>query len=91
MANIKIRRQHGLGRDLARRKVEEIANSLQEKLNAKWSWSGDTLNFKRSGASGSVDVGDDYVEFNIQLGMLFTPMKGSVENAILKKLDQTLG
>ncbi|MEN8180334.1 MAG: polyhydroxyalkanoic acid system family protein [Pseudomonadota bacterium] len=90
MANIKIRRQHTLGRSGARKKVEEIAGSLQEKLNAKWSWHGDSLTFKRSGASGSVDVGDDYVEFNVKLGMLLTPMKGVIEDAIQQKVDKTL-
>ncbi len=90
MANIKIKRQHHLGRDSARQKVEEIASSLQEKLNAKWAWKGDSLTFQRSGASGSVDVGDDYVEFNVKLGMLLTPMKGAIENAIQEKVDKTL-
>ncbi len=90
MANIKIRRRHSLGRGVARKKVEEIANSLQDKLNAKWSWNGDSLNFQRSGASGSVDVGEDYVEFNVKLGMLLTPMKGVIEDAIQQKVDKTL-
>ncbi len=90
MANIKIRRQHKLGRDVARKKVDEIAASLQDKLKAKWSWSGDSLSFQRSGASGSVDVGDDYVEFNVKLGMLLTPMKGVIEDAIQQKVDKAL-
>ncbi len=91
MANIKIRRQHNLGRDVARQRVDEIAASLQEKLKAKWSWNGDSLRFQRSGASGSVDVGDDYVEFNVKLGMLLTPMKGAIEDAIQQKVDKALG
>ena len=90
MANINIRRQHTLGRSIARQKVEEIAHSLQDKLNAKWSWNGDSLNFQRSGASGSVDVGDDFVEFNVKLGMLLTPMKGAIENAIQEQVNKSL-
>lgn len=90
MANIKIRRQHHLGRNVARQKVEEIAGSIQEKLNAKWSWHGDSLTFQRSGASGSVEVGDDFVEFNVKLGMLLTPMKGAIADAIQQKVDKTL-
>ena len=91
MANINIRRQHNLGRSVARQKVEEIANSLQDKLNAKWSWDGDSLTFQRSGASGSVDVGDDFVEFKVKLGMLLTPMKGVIENAIQQQVEKSLG
>ena len=91
MANINIKRAHNLGRNVARQKVEEIAHHLQDKLNAKWSWKGDSLHFQRSGASGSVDVGDDYVEFNVKLGMLLTPMKGTIENAIQQEVNKSLG
>ncbi len=90
MANINIKRGHHLGRKIARERVEEIANSLQDKLNAKWSWQGDSLSFKRSGASGLVDVGDDFVEFNVKLSMLLTPMKGTIEQAIKEEVDKAL-
>ena len=90
MAVINIKRQHTLGCSEARRRVEEVANSLQSQLHAEWTWDGDTLNFKRSGASGSVAVGDDYVEFKIKLGMLLSPMKGSIEKAIDDRIDNAL-
>lgn len=91
MANINIKRQHSLGRTTARDRVQEIANSLQDKLRAKWSWDGDSLNFQRSGASGSVIVGDDFVEFKVKLGLLLSPMKGTIEDAIQQQLDRSLG
>lgn len=91
MANINIKRQHSLGRTTARDRVQEIANSLQNKLRAKWSWDGDSLNFQRSGASGSVIVGDDFVEFKVKLGLLLSPMKGTIEDAIQQQLDRSLG
>ncbi|MEN8165984.1 MAG: polyhydroxyalkanoic acid system family protein [Pseudomonadota bacterium] len=91
MANINIKRQHSLGRTTARDRVQEIANSLQDKLKAKWSWDGDSLNFQRSGASGSVIVGDDFVEFKVKLGLLLSPMKGTIEDAIQQQLDRSLG
>jgi putative polyhydroxyalkanoate system protein len=91
MANIHIKRQHNLGRDLARQKVEEIANSLQQRLHAEWAWKGDSLTFQRSGASGAVHVGEDFVEFEIKLGLLLTPMRGAIEDAIQRKVDKTLG
>jgi putative polyhydroxyalkanoate system protein len=59
-------------------------------LNAEWAWQGDLLTFQRSGASGSVEVGDDFVEFNVKLGMLLTPMKGSIESAIQQQVDKSL-
>ena len=91
MAKINIKRQHNLGREVARQRVEAVAKNLQDKLNAKWSWQGDSLCFERSGASGSVEVGDDFVEFHIKLGMLLSPLKGSIESTIRQQVDEALG
>jgi putative polyhydroxyalkanoate system protein len=91
MATIHIKRQHNLGRDVARARVEKVANELQDRLRAKWSWQGDSLRFERSGASGFVQVGDDFVEFKIKLGMLLSPLKGSIEQTIERHVDQALG
>jgi len=91
MAIIHIKRQHNLGRDVARQRVEEVANELQDRLSAKWSWHGDALRFERSGASGSVQVGDDFVEFKIKLGILLSPLKGTIEQTIEQHVNKALG
>jgi putative polyhydroxyalkanoate system protein len=90
MAKINIKHQHNLGREVARQRMEAVAQNLQERLHAKWSWQGDSLCFERSGASGSVEVGDDFVEFHIKLGMLLSPMKGTIENTIRQQVDEAL-
>jgi putative polyhydroxyalkanoate system protein len=90
MATIHIKRQHNLGRDVARQRIEQVANDLQDRLNAKWSWQGDSLRFERSGASGSVQVGEDFVEFKIKLGLLLTPLKGSIEQTIEQEVEKAL-
>lgn len=90
MAHIQIRRGHNLGREAARARIEDLAPSLMDRLEARWFWDGDTLNFERSGASGCVNVGDDYVAFDLKLGMLLSAMKGSIEDAVHEKLEQTL-
>jgi putative polyhydroxyalkanoate system protein len=91
MASIHIKRQHNLGRDVARERVELVAKDLQDRLSAKWSWQGDSLRFERSGASGSVQVGDDFVEFKIKLGLLLSPLKGTIEQTIEQQVDKALG
>lgn len=91
MPNIRIKRQHKLGKTECRQRVEQIAYGLQEKLNASWAWEGDSLKFDSMGASGAVDVGDDSVEFNIKLSMLLAPLKGFIENEINQKSDEELG
>ena len=70
--------------------MEAVAESLKTKLEAECSWQGDTMSFRRSGATGSVDIGDDFLEFNIQLSMLLTPLKGTIEKVIHEELDKSL-
>lgn len=90
MANIHIKQQHNLAHDEARKRVEEIARDLKKKLNTDYAWKGESLRFKRSGASGSIDLSDEFIELNIKLGMLLAPMKGKIESAIKEKLELAL-
>jgi putative polyhydroxyalkanoate system protein len=90
MANITIKRQHTLGRERARERVNEIAKSLQKQLNTTCKWQGDSMVFSRSGASGSLDVGEETIEVNVKLGMMLSPMKGSIQQAIEEQIDQAL-
>ena len=90
MANIHIKQQHNLAHDEARKRVEEIARDLKKELNTDYAWKGESLRFKRSGASGSIDLSDEFIELNIKLGMLLAPMKGKIESAIKEKLELAL-
>jgi len=91
MNKIHIKRQHNLGRDQIRDRVDEIANTLKKELQAECAWKSDSLCFERPGASGSIDVSKDHVELNMKLGVLLTPMKGIIEKAIQKRIDEVLG
>lgn len=90
MANIHIKKRHHLGHDEARDRVEQIARELKKKLNADYAWKGNSLHFKRSGASGHIDLKDDVIEIRIKLGMVLAPMKGKIESAITEQLDLAL-
>jgi putative polyhydroxyalkanoate system protein len=90
MANIHIKRTHNLGINNARTAVEKLAQTLKSELQADFKWSGDKLLFKRSGASGTIDVGSDYIDLDIRLGMALSLMKGKIEDTINTKLDSAL-
>ncbi len=79
MSNIRIKHTHNLDREEARNRVEKLAKDLKTKLDTEYSWKGDCLHLRRSGASGQIDVGDDFVECTVKLGMLLSPMKGRIE------------
>ena len=90
MAKIHIKQAHALPREEARARVEEIARDLREQLDADYTWEGDSLRFKRSGASGSIDVSDDQIELNVTLGMLLSPLKGKIEDTVRKQMHVAL-
>ncbi|MGB5260908.1 MAG: polyhydroxyalkanoic acid system family protein [Gammaproteobacteria bacterium] len=90
MSNIHIKRSHNLPRDEARARVEEIARDLKKKLNADYAWKGDSLRFQRTGASGSIDVNEEFIDINIQLGMMLSPMKAKIEKSIREHMTVAL-
>jgi putative polyhydroxyalkanoate system protein len=90
MATIQITRSHQLDPDTVRVKVQELANTLVDKLSAKYTWEEDRLIFKRSGADGFVRIGTQELEVEIKLSMMLRPLKGTIEKTIIEYLDQTL-
>lgn len=90
MANIHIKRMHTLGIESARTEVEKLAQTLKAELQTEYKWSGDKLLFTRSGASGIIDVGADYIDLDIKLGMALSLVKGKIEESINNKLNSAL-
>ena len=87
MAQIRMKQEHNLTRADARARVENVARDLKRKLNAEYQWKGDSLRFSRSGASGTINVGDDSIEVDVKLSMLLAPMKGKIEGAIKEQFE----
>lgn len=90
MATIKVKREHSLGADKAHDTVEKLAKKLKKDLDADYHWEGSTLKFSRSGASGKIDVSDDSVQVEVKLGMLLSPLKGSIQKTIEDEIDSYL-
>lgn len=88
MPSIDIRRPHQLPIPEARAVVDKVAARMQEKFGMVGQWQGDTLNFSRSGVTGSIAVGHDVIEVKAELGMMLSPLKGMVEQEIRRKLDE---
>lgn len=90
MTRIHIKHAHKLDREEARTRIERIAEDLKTRFDAEYAWEGDSLQFHRSGVSGCIDLGDDFVECTVELGMLLSPMKGMIEASILENVHQAL-
>jgi putative polyhydroxyalkanoate system protein len=95
MATIDVRKSHALPKDEARKRAEDLANSMQKRFDLDWRWEGDRILFDAprgaaKGTRGSVDVGDSDVRVQIDLPFLLRLMKGTVESKVNEKLSQLL-
>lgn len=90
MATIRISKQHNMDSAAVRTEVQKLADKLSNDLSAKYNWEGDRLVFKRSGASGHIDVGNSAVDVEIKLSMILTPLKGKIEQTVTSYLEERL-
>ncbi|AYC34628.1 polyhydroxyalkanoic acid system protein [Pseudomonas cavernae] len=90
MARINVERSHSLGRAAARAKAEQLAERLAKEYQVSYRWNGDTLEFKRSGADGKIEVGEDRVRVELKLGLLLSAMSGPIKREIEQTLDEKL-
>ncbi|HVY47896.1 MAG TPA: polyhydroxyalkanoic acid system family protein [Minicystis sp.] len=96
MATIDIRRSHTLEKDEAKRRAEELAKSMQDKLGIRWHWEGDRIRFDApsgaaKGTTGVVSVDPSAVRVEVDLPFLLRAVKGTVEGKINEKLDALIG
>ena len=94
MPDIRIHREHSLGLSRARRVALQWAEQVEQKfdmdctlLEGEFS---DTLEFQRSGVSGTLVVAADHFDLHAKLGFLLGAFSKTIEGEILKNLDQLL-
>jgi putative polyhydroxyalkanoate system protein len=94
MPDIKIHREHQLG--LA--KAREVAWNWAEQAEAKFDMActviegneRDTVEFTRSGVTGTLVVAPDYFDLHARLGLLVGAFSKTIEAEITKQLDGLL-
>ncbi len=92
MAKIEMSKSHTIGKDAAKAKAAEIADSMKSKIGIDWSWAGDRIEFHAKsgtakGTSGHIDVTDSKVTVLVELPFLLSAFKGMVEGKIKEKLE----
>ena len=90
MARITVERSHSLGRAGARAKAEALAERLAAEYAVRYQWKGDVLEFKRSGADGTIEVGENSVRVELKLGLLLSALSGTIKREIENGLDESL-
>jgi putative polyhydroxyalkanoate system protein len=88
MAKVEMKRSHKLANDEAKKRVDALAATLQQKYGLTGTWSGNRYDFKRTGVTGCVLLSEGQVAVEVNLSMLLSPIKSKVEQAIREKLDK---
>jgi putative polyhydroxyalkanoate system protein len=87
MSRIHVKHEHSLDPQEIRQRVEGIAKGLKKEYKIDYVWKDDRLLFRRSGATGSVRLGDGFVELDIKLGLVLAPLKGKIEKTIHRNIS----
>jgi putative polyhydroxyalkanoate system protein len=91
MNQIVVHRSHRLRLANAKRLAETMARRLQDEYGGSYAWDGNTLRFRRTGASGQVTVERHGVEIRVELGLLLTPLRSRIEGEIRAFCDEHFG
>jgi putative polyhydroxyalkanoate system protein len=94
MAEIHIHRDHTLGLTKARKIAWAWAEQVEKEFGMDCSVlegeTSDTVEFKRSGVSGTLTVAPDHFELKAKLGFLLGAFSKTIEAEITKNLDALL-
>lgn len=91
MSHIDIRHPHAMPPQQARDAVEGLARSLAERFGVDYRWSGDGIDFRRSGLDGRVQLEPGALHVTAKLGFLLGAMRGSIEHEVRRVLEERFG
>lgn len=92
MSRIDILHPHARAHDEARRLVEDIAATLQQRYGVASTAEGDdALLLSGTGIQGRIELQPGHVRVIAELGLLFSSMKGLIEDEIRRVLHKTFG
>jgi putative polyhydroxyalkanoate system protein len=91
MPDIHIERGHTMPLKKAKDAAIDFAKQLEDKFDLESEWEGDTLHFKRAGASGTMVLTKSDVTIDLKLGFLLSAFSSKIEGHINDNLDKLFG
>jgi putative polyhydroxyalkanoate system protein len=91
MSKLQVDIAHRLTRAEARSRIDRVTAKLAQAYSAECNWEGDErLVVKRKGLQASLDIADDKVHVDMELGLFMRPFAGSIRDGIAKQLADIL-
>jgi putative polyhydroxyalkanoate system protein len=91
MADISITQKHKLSHKKAKAAAQKVVDQLAEEYGVNAEWEGDTLNFKRSGVSGTLEVLPHEAQIDITLGFMLKAFSATIEEHVHKNMKKVFG
>lgn len=88
---MKIRRNHDLGLEEARNRIDHMAEQLGKQYSVTSSWNGDHVVVRGNGVNGKIVVEHEYVEAHIRLGIPLAIMQSQIRAGIEAVIDEHFG
>ena len=79
MAEISLKRKHGLAPDDIRDRIEGLASKISERLGGSWSWQGDEAVCEAHGAKACVAYDDTSISIEVSLPRSMRLFRGKLE------------
>ncbi len=91
MNKLEVNIAHRLTRDEARLRIDRVTAKLAQDFSAECSWVGaERLVVKRKGLEARLDIADNRVHVDMDLGFFMRPFAGSIRAGIAKQLADLL-
>jgi len=87
---MRIRRNHNLGLEEARKRADRVAADLTEQFSARSQWHGNELHVEGRGVTGRLHVDETHFELEVKLSFALKLMEGPIRSVIEKTIDEEL-
>ena len=85
---MRFKRDHSLGTDEAKRRVDKVAAELRARFDLTTSWDGDDMSVSGRSVNGHIAVADRSVEVQVDLGLSLMLFERTIRSTIESALQQ---
>jgi putative polyhydroxyalkanoate system protein len=87
---MRLERNHQLGIDEAKQRVDRIRSGIEAQYGLSGEWNGDTLRFTGASVNGHIVVSEQRVLVEVRLGFAMMLLEGPIRSHISAALDEHL-
>lgn len=91
MSTIDIHAYHTLSHEDALTAADDLSIDLAEKFGIDYGWDDEVIHFERPGVNGQIDVKENELRIQANLGFMLMMLKGPIEQEIIRYLKEHFG